>query len=188
VLGALKAPLVQCFNQGTSKHSSSGVLDLLRAFILFRHHLEAILGSEILCSEYHRKLGDELSARIQRGDPIFATQFQSTFEKAVYSRVVALATELQITDLRHNVYLLDCFESDITFTMLDDKGTVVVVNVEVDGIHHEKKRTQTFCQLRDKALTSKEIHVVRITTTKSVEIDKILRNIVHRVRKNTSTY
>ena len=187
LLGAMKNHLEHCFNEGTSEHSSFDVLDLLRAFILFRHHLVTILDSDALCTEYHRKLFAELSVRRQRDDPFFATtQFQSTFEKAVYNRVVILAAELQITDLRHNVFLLDCFESDITFTVRDNNGAAVIVNVEVDGIHHEKKRKQTFCQLRDKELTSRGIHVARITaTTKSLEIDKLIRKIVDYVRTNT---
>ena len=40
----------------------------------------------------------------------------------MYTRVVALASELQIHDLQHNVFLLDCFESDMVFTLLDSQG------------------------------------------------------------------
>ena len=93
-----------------------------------------------------------------------------------------MVTELQITELRHNVYLLDCFESDITFTVHDGKGTAVLVNVEVDGTSHEKKRKQTFCQLRDKELMSRGIHVIRITTFDPTQIDAVLRKTVDHVR------
>jgi hypothetical protein len=186
VFAALKDKFTRCFDMGITEHSSADVQDLLRSFVLFPHHIAIIIGSKAVCSEYHRKFDDELVSRSQRGDSVFATpEFQSRSEKYVYKRVVALATELQITDIRHNVYLLNCFESDITFTVYDDKGTAVVVNIEVDGISHEKKRKQTFCRLRDKELMSRGIHVARITTTDVVEMDAILRKTVDHVRAKT---
>ena len=184
MFAALKNPLTQFFEKSITDHSDFDVLDLLRSFVLFRQHMVTILGSESLCSEYHRKLDDECISRRQRGDPFFTTSaFQSSYEKKVYNCVVALATELQLTDLRYNVYLLNCFESDITFTVCDDEGAAVVVNVEVDGIYHEKKRKQTFCRLRDKKLMSRGIHIARITINDAVEIDAILRKTVDQVRE-----
>ena len=184
VFSALKIQLTHCFDKSITDHSDFDVVDLLRSTVLFRHHIVTILGSESLCSEYHRKLDDEFISRRQRGDSFFTTSaFQSSYEKKVYNRVVALASELQITDLRHNVYLLNCFECDITFTVCDDEGTSVVVNIRVDGIFHEKKRKQSFCRLRDKELMSRGIHVVRITTNDAVEIDAILRKTVDQVRE-----
>ena len=183
LMNALKDKLTQFFDKGTSEHSNFDVLELLRSFMLFRHHIVTILGSEALCIEYHRKLDAELVSRRQRGGPFSAvTAFQSTFEKDVYNRVVALSPELQISNLRHNLHLLDCFESDITFTVLVDQEAAVVVNVEVDGVYHENKRKKRFCQLRDKELMSRGIHVVRITTRKAPEIDAILRTTGAHVR------
>ena len=180
--------MTQCFDKSASDFSGSDVLDLLRSFVLCRQNILTILDSEDLCAEYHRKLNDELIARKQRGDSFFATpEFQSSFEKGDYNRIAALATELQITELQHNVYLLDCFESDITFTVHNGAGAAVLVNVEVDGIYHEKKRKTTFCQLRDKELTSRGIHVARITARGRNEIDAILRKTVHLVRANAGS-
>ena len=170
----------------TNEHCTYYVLELLRSFLLCRHHIVTILGSEGRCSEYHRKFLNELVSRRQRVDPSRAiTVFKCTSERGIYNRVAALAMELQITDLQHNVYLVDCFECDITFKVCDDnKGTAVVVNVEVDGPYHEKKRRHTFCRLRDKVLMSKGIHIVRITTRKTFKIDAILQRTVAHVRIN----
>ena len=177
MFAGLKDKLTHCFDKSTNEHSGTDMLvGLLRSFVLFRHHIVTILGSEALYCEYYRKLDDELIARRQRGDPLFtAPEFQSMFERNVFNRVSALADELHILHLRHNVYLLDCFESDISFTIYDFNGVPILVNVEVDGVYHEKKRKKTFCQLRDKELTTRGIHVVRITTRDTFEIDAILR-------------
>ena len=51
-----------------------------------------------------------------------STDFQSKYEVEVYNRVVALSPELQISDLQHNIFLLDCFESDMVFTLYDNQG------------------------------------------------------------------
>ena len=181
LLAALKDKVKVFLKRNKSDHSTFDVLDLQRSFILCRHHIVAMLGSETLWSDYTSKLAAEHTLRKQQLDPFFTTRakFQSNYEKDVYKRVVALASELQITDVHHNVYLLDCFESDITFTVRDGKGAAVVVNVEVDGAHHERQRKKRFCSLRDEELQSKGIRVARITTR---EIDSILRKTIAQVR------
>jgi hypothetical protein len=187
ILAILKVKLLPCFDKNTSEHSDVDLLHLLRSFVLYRPCIVSILGvdSEALCSEYHRKLDDELITRKQRGDAYFVqAQFMTATasENVVYSRVEALASELQLTDLRQNVYFLDCLEGDIQFTVRDKKGEEMVVNVEIDGSGYEQKRKKMFGQLRDQELMSKGIHVVRITTTKDTEeIDDILRKTVEQL-------
>ena len=183
LFAALKEKFMQCLDKRVSTHADLDIVEVMRAFVLFRPHMVAILGSESLFSEYFHTLNDELVLRRQRGDSFFSTSpFRSLYEKDVYNRVVALETELQITDLRHNVSLLNCFESDITFTVRNENRTKMMVNVEADGMFHDKKRRKTFCRLRDQALTSKGIHVARITSKDPMEIDDILRKTVDHVR------
>ena len=178
VFASLKDKLTHCLDKNISEHTDFDVQDLLRTFVLFRHHIVTILVSEVLYSEYYRKFDDELIARRQRGNFFVTPEFQHKSEKVVYNRVAALKDELKITDLQHNLCLLNCFESDISFTVYDFTGAAVVVNVEVDGIFYEKKQKKIFCQLRDKELTSRGYHVVRITTGIASEIDAILRKTV----------
>ena len=190
LLVALKDKLIQCIDKSTSDHSDVDLLNLLRSFVLYRPCIVSILGvdSEALCSEYHRKLDDEVILRKERGDSYFVkAEFLSAGENVVYSRVTALASELQITDLRQNVYLLDCIECDIRFTVHDSKGAEVVVNIEVDGSGYDQKRKKSFCQLRDRELTSKGIHVAHISTKDTTEIDAILRKTIDQAC-NPSSY
>ena len=178
LLVALKDKALSCLDKNMSDHSTFDVLDLQRSFILCRRHLVAMLGSEALWSEYSNKLAAEITQHRQ-DDNKLSSQFQSKYEKEVYKRVVALALELQITDVRHNVYLLDCFESDVT--VCDSKGAAVAVNIEVDGAHHERQRTKTFCRLRDEELQRQGIHVARFTT-RDKDLDDFLRKTVAQVR------
>ena len=182
LLAALKDKVVVCLEKNMSDHSTIDVLALQRSFILCRRHVVAMLGSETLWSEYNSKLAAELTQRRQ-DDYKFSAQFQSQYEEDVYNRVVALASELQIIDAHHNVYLLGCFESDITFTVRDSNGAAVMVNVEVDGAQHERQRSKTFCRRRDEALQSKGIHVARISKISSAAmIDQMVRATVAEVR------
>ena len=182
LLAALKDKVKICLEKNMRDHSTFEVLDLQRSFILCRHHIVAMFGSEILWSKYNSKLATELKQRRKQGDPLLAKQFQSKYEKTVYNRVVALAAEPQITDVHHNVFLLDCFESDITFTVRVDGGAAVVVNIEVDGAHHERQRTKTFCRRRDEELQRQSIHVARIShITDTAMIDNFLRKTVAEV-------
>jgi hypothetical protein len=71
-----------------------------------------------------------------------------------------------------NDYLIDMFESDIVVRIpfvesADDAevsagGKWLVINIEVDGMHHRQKRKINFCMLRDAFLKSRGIQVHRI--------------------------
>ena len=179
LFAALRHNFIDSLDQNVRICDDHDIVELVRAFELFRSQMVAILGSESLCSEYFHKFTNELIFRKDRGDEYFAqAPCQSDYELNIYNCVAALATELQFTDLRNNVSLLNCIEGDITFVVPHENGMEMMVNVEADGLFHERKRRRTFCRLRDQALMKKGIHVVRIDSKDLVEIDGILRKTV----------
>ena len=173
-----------CLEKDMSDHFTFGIMDIQRSFILCRRHVVAMLGSDTLWSEYNNKLAAELTQRREQRDTFFvdSAKFQSKYEKDVFNRVVALAAELRITDVHRNVFFLDCFECDIMFTVRDSNGAAVVVNVEVDGAHHERQQKKTFCRLRDEELRRHGIYVARISDITDILIDKMLRKTVAQAR------
>ena len=178
LLRVLRNKSTVTFDMNMSDHATFDLMDLQRSFILCRQHVVAMLGSETLRSEYSSKLDAELMQRRQRRQQqtrysATGTQFQSQYEKEVYSRVLALAnqcsqTRLTITDVCHNKYLLNCLESDITFRVCDGANVglnkaAIVVNIEVDGTQHNKPSRIRFDRLRDEELRRQGIHVARIS-------------------------
>jgi hypothetical protein len=151
-------------------------------------------------------LAAELSSRRQRGDAFFAppAQWPSQAEKDVYKRVEALAQDLGAVDVRRSDYLLDCFESDVTFKVPTNSGSrsghtgasssMVTINIEVDGQHHKNSRKKTFCRRRDKVLHAAGVRVIRLDVTKEshllrdqVGLDKWIREEVAAAMATSAT-
>jgi hypothetical protein len=91
-------------------------------------------------------------------------------------------------EVQNNVYLFDLFESDITLSIpvngdSMNNNTCMIMNIEVDGIHHNNEKKITFCSRKDKYLKSKGVFVLRIDVSrmnqmKDIELEEwILRSI-----------
>jgi hypothetical protein len=69
-----------------------------------------------------------------------------------------------------NEYLFNLFESDIVLRIpiVNDSSSSksrerdLIINIEVDGIHHKQERKKRFCMLRDKYLEAQDVVIERI--------------------------
>jgi hypothetical protein len=71
-----------------------------------------------------------------------------------------------------NEYLFDMFESDVVVRIpyvgstnafnSSTCGKYLVINIEVDGVHHKKEKKIKFCKLRDAYLRSQGVAVHRV--------------------------
>jgi hypothetical protein len=50
--------------------------------------------------------------------------------------------------MKNNEYLYG-FESDIILYKKTKNDLIPVLNIEIDGIHHQQQRKKSFCNLRD---------------------------------------
>jgi hypothetical protein len=50
--------------------------------------------------------------------------------------------------MKNNEYLYG-FESDIILYKSTNNELIPVLNIEIDGIHHQQQRKKSFCNLRD---------------------------------------
>ena len=72
-------------------------------------------------------------------------------------------------------------------------GDSLIVNIEVDGIHHLREKKKRFCMLRDEYLKSKgviveRLHVSRIYKMKDEEIaDWVLDGVAAALSSTTRT-
>jgi very-short-patch-repair endonuclease len=64
-----------------------------------------------------------------------------------------------------NEFLFSIFESDLVLRVpIADEicSSNLIVNIEVDGIHHRREKKKRFCMLRDKYLRSQGVVIDRI--------------------------
>ena len=115
------------------------------------------------------------------GDSITNVSFQSSSEQHMHSATVkALAgSNLRVS---HNEHLFGLFECDIVVRVpravdaciaegglgegRDSVGEreeqSLVINIEVDGVHHRREKKKRFCKMRDEYLVSRGVVIERM--------------------------
>ena len=110
--------------------------------------------------------------------------FQSRSEQHMHSATVkALAgSKLRVS---HNEHLFGLFECDIVVRVpravdacIEEGGRgdgrdpvgereeqSLVINIEVDGVHHRRERKKRFCKMRDKYLVSRGVVIERMESS-----------------------
>jgi hypothetical protein len=85
-------------------------------------------------------------------------------------KVSAKALEKSGVLVSANEHLFDLFESDVVVRIPRDGGDCLIVNIEVDGVHHLREKKKRFCMLRDEYLKSKGVVVMRVTVSRLREM------------------
>ena len=125
---------------------------------------------ESVCSEHRR--------RIRNGE--CQDSFRSHVEHKMH-RIAASLFGQSRTTVSGNDYLFDMFEGDIVvripFVGKTDEaeasadGKWLVINIEVDGMHHRQERKINFCKLRDAYLKSRGVAVHRIDASRVTKME-----------------
>jgi len=115
-------------------------------------------------------LADELLNRKSHADPFFRPgKSRSKAERRVYD-ISKSAFENAAMTVSSNEYLFNIFEADIVLIVpvanninhSQSNNSNLIINIEVDGIHHQLERKKRFCMLRDKYLRSQGVVIERI--------------------------
>jgi hypothetical protein len=111
------------------------------------------------------------------GDPAVSASFQSRSERHMYKATMKALGESNMR-VSHNEHLFGLFECDIVVRIpraviartvsedreghADGREESLIVNIEVDGVHHRRERTKRFCRLRDGYLQSRGVVIERM--------------------------
>jgi hypothetical protein len=115
-------------------------------------------------------LTDELADRKSHADPFLRPEkSQSSAERRVHD-ITKIAFENAAVSISSNEYLFNIFEADIVLRVpmanivnhSQLNNSDLIINIEVDGIHHQPERKKKFCMLRDKYLKSQGVVIERI--------------------------
>ena len=107
-------------------------------------------------------LGFELSSRFSENQ--VSTGFRSNVERRMHTVLTRVFDKSDIA-LSSNEHLFNLFEADIILRVPSASGDSLVINIEVDGIHHLREKKIKFCFLRDGYLKSRGVVVYRITAS-----------------------
>ena len=143
-------------------------MDLARSIALSHSLLidSGISASEKVWMNINGSLHKELARRHQNEPEV--TSFRSPAEERTYA-IACKILKLSDISISSNEYLLGLFESDIVIRVplsktLHSDHKYLIINIEVDGLHHKQSTRKRFCHLRDKYLVSKGLIVERIET------------------------
>lgn len=122
-------------------------------------------------------LSEELGKRRSNNDVFFYSgNFRSSAEERVGAVVNKVFGNSEI-EMTSNEYLFSLFESDIVLRIPKDNKSShsqldkIVINIEVDGIHHKREIKKRFCMLRDKYLASEGVIIQRIESISLQKMD-----------------
>jgi hypothetical protein len=113
---------------------------------------------------------EELLVRKNTSDVFFSLRDSRTdAEERVYDILKMVFNNSNIS-ISSNEYLFNLFESDIVLRIpiVNDSSSSksrerdLIINIEVDGIHHKQERKKRFCMLRDKYLEAQDVVIERI--------------------------
>ena len=107
-------------------------------------------------------LGSELSSRVSENQ--VSIGFRSNAERRMYEVLTRVFDKSDIA-LASNEHLFNLFEADIILRVQSASVGSLVINIEVDGIHHLREKKRRFCALRDEYLKSRGVVVYRITAS-----------------------
>ena len=117
----------------------------------------------------------------EHGDPATSISFQSRGERRMHAAVVKALEESNMR-VSHNEHLFGLFECDIvvripralnTRTGEEDQNRdlkgggregaeSVIINIEVNGVHHRREKVKRFSRLRDEYPQSRGVVIARI--------------------------
>ena len=112
----------------------------------------------------------------EHGDPSASMNFQSRSERRMHAAVM-MALEKSNMRLSHNVHLFGLIECDLVVRIhcavdacrVEEDRTrgvegddSLLLNIEVDGVHHRREKKKRFCRLRDEYLQSRGVIIARI--------------------------
>jgi hypothetical protein len=97
------------------------------------------------------------------------SNFQSAPEQRVHT-LAKMAFDSSFMSVSSNEYLFNLFESDIVLRILinnelplcQSNNSELIINIEIDGVHHRQEKKKRFCVLRDKYLKSQGVFIERI--------------------------
>ena len=120
-------------------------------------------------TEIHKILMEELDRRIKLGDAHFKSGFHQSKGAHEETRLynAALKTfQLSSIVVSTNAYLLDIFEGDVVLHLpMSPVSRKLILNIELDGLMHNRERKRRFCKMRDNHLRSHGIAVTRIKSS-----------------------
>ena len=117
-----------------------------------------------------------VSVSNEHGDPFTSISFQSRGERRMHGATMKAFGESKMR-ISHNEYLFGLFECDIVVRIPRavgacrveedairgvEGGARLLLNIEVDGVHHRRKKKERFCRLRDEYLQSRGVVIARI--------------------------
>jgi outer membrane murein-binding lipoprotein Lpp len=137
-------------------------------------------------------LTDELIRRKQDGDVYYKLSgFQSKAEKRIFNIVTKACRDTDI-EINANVHLFDLFESDVILRIPSNDGRAeIIINIEVDGIHHKREKKKTFCERKDKYLKLKGVCISRIDTSimddmNDIELEEWVSQLISHARTSAN--
>jgi hypothetical protein len=107
-------------------------------------------------------------------DPFFGVgNFQSDVERRVFDIAKLALANLSIS-VTSNEFLFSIFEGDLVLRVpianetssIQSNSSNLIINIEVDGVHHRREKKKRFCNLRDKYLKSQGVVIERIEANK----------------------
>jgi hypothetical protein len=155
---------------GRSSMSKVGTKDLVilcQSLVLILPEISTIITMEEYkdLRKMQNLLTNELACRRLYGDLFYKRMdFQSRAERRLYN-IASKACRDKNMKFNANSHLFDLFESDIIIRIPPaDGGGDIIINIEVDGIHHNFEKKIIFCERKDKYLKSRGVFVSRIST------------------------
>ena len=108
------------------------------------------------------KIIDEARNAFNQAIPSLPTAgFQSDAEKKYVKEIISAAqSRMPLSTFTTNTFLYG-FEADLIQSINVD-GRELVINYEIDGIHHKQSRKMYFCHLRDEYLQRRGVKVIRM--------------------------
>lgn len=176
-------------SSGRSSMSKIGTRDLVtlcQSLVLTLPEISTIITMEEYkdLRKMQNLLTGELASRRLYGDLFYKRMdFQSKAERRLYN-IASKACRDKNMKINANSHLFDIFESDIIIRIPSaDGGSDIVINIEVDGPHHNYEKKIIFCERKDKYLKSKGVFVSRITTyvmddTKDIKLEKWVLKVI----------
>lgn len=129
------------------------------------------------------KLDYEISELLIRSkNVLMPRESKFTAEEIRVQQIAKIAADQSSAVVTSNELLFDNFQADtvLRFPHLTGK---LIVNLELDGIHHGQDKKKRFCNLRDQYLRSQGVIVERISADRvrkmtDLEMDSWLRQIL----------
>jgi hypothetical protein len=133
------------------------------------------------------------------GDSLMNASFQSRSEKHMHTATVKALAGLKLR-VSHNEHLFGLFECDVMVRVpravdacIEEGGRgdgrdpggereeqSLIINIEVDGVHHRREKKKRFCKMRDKYLVSGGVVIERmeISTMRAMSEQEVEESVL----------